>query len=279
MNEWHGLVGIIQRERLREKKRQEGGVKPPQREIAEAFGWRGLAGGGGWGGVYAAVAALALLEVDEGLEETGAIEIGPQDFRDEDFGVGDLPEEEIADTHFAAGANEEIGIRQIRRVEMARDFIFGDQFPVAVAVAFGEDGVHGVDDFGAATIVESDVQNHAGIGGGGFGGFAGVTLNAFGQFFGAAQEAHADVVTLDERQFLAEIFAEELHQELDLGFGSAPVLYGEGIESEGLNFETCASFDGGAGGLRAGAVAGDAREMTLFGPAAVAVHDDGDVAR
>ena len=43
--------------------------------------------------------------------------------------------------------------------------------------------------------------------------------------------------------------------------------------------QTRAGFDGGAGGLGAGAVAGDAREMALFGPAAVAVHDDGDVAR
>jgi len=31
--------------------------------------------------------------------------------------------------------------------------------------------------------------------------------------------------------------------------------------------------------LRAGAMAGDAREMALLGPPAVAVHDDSDVTR
>jgi hypothetical protein len=43
--------------------------------------------------------------------------------------------------------------------------------------------------------------------------------------------------------------------------------------------EASASLDGHAGGLRAGAVSGDAGEMALLGPAAVAIHDDGDVAR
>ena len=69
------------------------------------------AGGGGWGAGDGAIAAFAFLVIEEGFEEAGAIEIGPQGFRDQDFGVGNLPEKEIADAHFAAGANEEIGIR------------------------------------------------------------------------------------------------------------------------------------------------------------------------
>src|SRR5580704_16142455 len=86
-----------------------------------------LAGGafGGGVGVYAAVAAFAFLEVEDGFEETGAIEIGPEGFGDENFGVGDLPEKEIADANFSAGADEEIGIGQIGGVEMACDFVFG----------------------------------------------------------------------------------------------------------------------------------------------------------
>src|ERR1700693_3111531 len=38
-------------------------------------------------------------------------------------------------------------------------------------------------------------------------------------------------------------------------------------------------LDGSAGGADSGTVAGDAGQMALLGPAAVAVHDDGDVAR
>ena len=70
-----------------------------------------LAGGGGGGGGDGAIAAFAFLVIEEGFEEPGAIEIGPQSFRDKDFSIRDLPKKEIADAHFAAGANEEIGIR------------------------------------------------------------------------------------------------------------------------------------------------------------------------
>ena len=85
------------------------------------------AGGGGAGGRSdGAVAAFAFLEVEEGFEKTGTIEIGPEGFGNEDFGVGNLPEEEIADAHFAAGADEEIGIGKIGGVEMAGQIFFGD---------------------------------------------------------------------------------------------------------------------------------------------------------
>ncbi len=148
----------------------------------------------------------------------------------------------------------------------------------AVAVAFGEDGVHGVDDFRAAAVVEGDGENHSSIVSGCFHGFAGVSLDGFGKLFGAAEKAHADIVFLEERHLLAKIFAEELHEEFDFGLRTAPIFDGEGVESERLNVEACTGFDGGAGRLRARAMTGDAWKMTLLGPAAVAVHDDGDMA-
>ena len=80
-----------------------------------------------------------------------------------------------------------------------------------MAIAFGEDGVHGVDDFGAATVIEGDGEDHTGVFGGCFGGFASVFLDSFGEFVGAAKEAHAYIVFLEEGHFLAEIFAEKLH--------------------------------------------------------------------
>ena len=147
-----------------------------------------------------------------------------------------------------------------------------------MAVALGEDGVHGVDDFSAATVVEGDGEDHAGVFGEGFGGFARVSLDGFGELVGAAEETHADIVFLEERHLLANVLAEKLHEEFDFGFGAAPVFDGEGVEGERFDVEAGASFDGGAGGLRSGAVSGDAGEMALLGPAAVAVHDDGDMA-
>jgi len=170
---------------------------------------------------------------------------------------------------------------------VARQVVLGDGLVRLAIVAVGlglretgiQDGVHGVDDFGASAVVQRDGEDHAGIFGEGFGGFAGVTADGVGKLFGAAQEAHADIVSPQQGHFLADIFAEELHEEFDFGFGAAPVFDGEGVEGERFDVQARAGLDGGARGLRAGGVAGDARKMTLLGPAAVAVHDDGDVAR
>ena len=61
-------------------------------------------------------------------------------------------------------------------------------------------------------------------------------------------------------------------------FGRVPVFGGKGIEREELDAGFLAGFDAFADGLGAGAVAGDARQAAVLGPAAVAIHDDGDVA-
>ena len=65
----------------------------------------------------AAVAALALLVVEDRLEQVPAAEVGPQRVGDPDLGVGDLPEQEVADAHLAAGADQQIGIGLAGRVE------------------------------------------------------------------------------------------------------------------------------------------------------------------
>jgi hypothetical protein len=239
-----------------------------------------LAGGGGRG-LDGAVAAFAFLIIEKGFEEARAIEIGPESFGDKDFSVGDLPKKEVADAHFAAGANEEIGIGKIGGVEMSREIFLGDEFwrLVAVAIARGQDGVHSIDNFGAATVVEGDVQHHAGVLGEGLGGFASIALNGFREFVGAAEEAHADIISLKQRHLLADIFAQELHEEFDFGFGAAPIFDRESVKGERFDVQTRGGFDGHAGGLRASAVSRDTGKMAFLSPAAVAVHDDRDVAR
>ena len=59
--------------------------------------------------------------------------------------------------------------------------------------------------------------------------------------------------------------------------GAAPIFEREGVESEARKLQAGAGFDDLAGGFHSGAVSGDAREMAALGPAAVAVHDDGEV--
>jgi len=79
--------------------------------------------------------------------------------------------------------------------------------------------------------------------------------------------------------FAAQRRHEQLHEEGDFLGRAAPVLGTEGEQGQVADATACRSFDRGAHGIKATAVPGHARQVTLGGPAAVAVHDDGNVAR
>jgi hypothetical protein len=71
----------------------------------------------------------------------------------------------------------------------------------------------------------------------------------------------------------------EAHEELDLLGGAVPVLGGEGEDREPLDPQAEGAVDHVEQRLLAGGVAGGAGQAAGGGPATVAVHDDGDVAR
>src|SRR5207302_4602227 len=89
----------------------------------------------------------------------------------------------------------------------------------------------------------------------------------------------ADVLPQDRRPLLHEVLLEEHHEEVQLGLRPLPVLAGEAVEGELADAEAAAFLDGGADAEDALGVALDALLAALARPAAVAVHDDGDVAR
>ena len=74
--------------------------------------------------VQSPVAALALLVLGDALEQMMTTEIRPERGRDVNLGVCQLPQQEVAEPHFAAGADDEIGIGKMAGVEVLRDCIF-----------------------------------------------------------------------------------------------------------------------------------------------------------
>src|ERR1700733_15213287 len=100
----------------------------------------------------------------------------------------------------------------------------------SVAGALREDGIHSIHYFGTASVVEGDAQAHASVCSGLLGGFAYICLHSEGKFVDAAEKTHADVVPLDERHLFADIFTQQLHQEISFDFGAAPILDGKGVE-------------------------------------------------
>ena len=80
------------------------------------------------------------------------------------------------------------------------------------------------------------------------------------------------------RLFLQETL-EQAHQRKNFALRPLPVFGRKGIEGEKLDPQIAAAFDAGAHRVGAFFVALDPRQSALLRPAAVAIHDDGDVAR
>src|SRR5262249_39692228 len=99
------------------------------------------------------------------------------------------------------------------------------------------------------------------------------------QSLAPADGAEADVPLHDLFALREEILVEEGHEEIELALRSFPVFGGETVERQLPDAEPAAFFDGGADAADALAMSLDARQVALPGPAAVAVHDDGDMAR
>ena len=76
-----------------------------------------------------------------------------------------------------------------------------------------------------------------------------------------------------------EVPLQQHHQRVDFGARPLPVLDRERVERQHVDAEPRRGFDDVAHRIDAGAVAFDARQVALRRPAAVAVHDDGDVGR
>src|SRR5688572_24103255 len=78
-------------------------------------------------------APLALLEEGERLQILALAELRPHALADVDLGVRELPEEEVADAHLAAGADEEVRVGDARRAQVLRDGAGGDAPRVELA--------------------------------------------------------------------------------------------------------------------------------------------------
>src|SRR5262245_21981140 len=160
----------------------------------------------------AAVASIALLIRDHRLEQIAPAEIGPQRVGHPDLGVGDLPQQEIADAHFAAGADEQIRIGLVGGVE---EFAEALLVQIVGGDVGGEHAARSVDDLGAAAVVERDVEQHPAV----RRRLALADLELLAhvgrQLLGAADDPEADVVLEQRAQLEPQVALEERHQRRD----------------------------------------------------------------
>src|SRR5271170_1407090 len=71
-----------------------------------------------------AVAPLAFLKIYQRFQQPHARKIRPQRLGHVNLRVGNLPQQKIADPHFAAGADQQIGIRKPGRIQTIGNVLF-----------------------------------------------------------------------------------------------------------------------------------------------------------
>jgi hypothetical protein len=95
----------------------------------------------------------------------------------------------------------------------------------------------------------------------------------------AADHLEADAVGVQPRHFLLQHGDEQLHQEADFFLGPPPILAAEGEQGQVLDAQLAATAGHRAHRVDALAMPRHPRQEAALRPAAVAVHDHGDVPR
>src|SRR5690242_10687998 len=102
----------------------------------------------------AAVAPVALLELDKGFQQPRAVEVRSQGVRNKYLGVPDLPQQKIADPHLAAGSNEQIRIGQTPGIKVPLNVGFRQLFRAAISAPFSQQRIRGIQNLRASAIVQ-----------------------------------------------------------------------------------------------------------------------------
>src|SRR5439155_9914440 len=93
-----------------------------------------------------------------------------------------------------------------------------------------------------------------------------------------ADDAKPDPLPVERIQLTANVETQQAHQIADLVFGPSPILRRKGIKGQALHPGLACGAQRPARSFGAFAMAGNPRQSPALRPAAVAVHDDGDVA-
>ena len=72
-------------------------------------------------------AALPALIADDGLMERIGVEVGPISVAEIQFGVGCLPEQVVAESHFSSGAYEQVGVGHEGGLQIAGEGFLGEE--------------------------------------------------------------------------------------------------------------------------------------------------------
>jgi hypothetical protein len=220
-----------------------------------------------------------MLVDSNGLVEIIGSEVGPEATGEMEFGVGRTPEEKVGEAILSPCPNDEIG----KGVGDGRDLGmegFGGDVVWREEASFDPscEDTYGFRDLFLTSIRKGEREHHAVVVGRSAGQLAKRFSDSTREFVPIADGSEMNLVAENLFPFGEEIVLEEVHQGIDFVFGTAPILFRKSIKGEVLDAEPAGSADNTAHGMAACAMSCGAGFGSEFGPAAVAIHDDGDVA-
>ena len=134
-------------------------------------------------------------------------------------------------------------------------------------------------DLSAAPVVDGQGEDHAGVRLALGHAVLEHLARALGERTDVAEEHDPDVLPFEQGELVYEGLGEQVHEQVDLALGAVPVLGRERVGAQHVHAQAHTGGDDLAQGDDAGLVALGALHAAGCGPAAVPVHDAGDMAR
>src|SRR5262249_13660760 len=167
-------------------------------------------------------AAVPPLKVGHGLKEVPPPEIGPQEIGDPELRIGYLPEQEIGEPHFAARADQEIGIGETRRIEVGLERRLVDS-NAGLGPGLVDEPLHCVHQLRPSTVRESEKERQAAMMVQALHGPGDHLADGGIQLLGPADEPEAHPALVEVVDLLVQGAHEEAHEPLHLATGTLPV--------------------------------------------------------
>src|ERR1700722_10501830 len=166
--------------------------------------------------------------LQRGLERR-RVEIRPKPVGEIQLGIGQVPQQEVADALFAAGANEQVRVADItQRQRRSKSRLIELRWRELMALDLQRQAACRVHDVAPAAVAERDLQQQAGVRGGNLLGAGHAGLQPRVQLVALADEAHAHPAAVQFLDLGLERLDEQRHQAHDLIARAAPVFAAEG---------------------------------------------------
>ena len=223
-------------------------------------------------------AAVSAGKPGDGFFQARWRKLGPKVVGEKQFGIGRLPEHEVADAGFAARADEQIHFGGIGRAEVRGQGSFDHALQALAGVGLlpGLSGLHHVP---SPAVVGTDREGDAGVAGGLRFGPHDEFLQHGGKAAFVTHHLQAHAVGAHVVHLFLQVGHEQAHEAGDFFGGALPVFGAEGEQAQVGHAHFSASLDDVAHLPCPGGMPHGRRHEAVFGPTPVAIHDDGNVLR